>query len=82
MFITVNTSHSSSFHMKERIALRRQNAALAASLNEAKLENAALCQRINDLNGELLDVRQQMAEYKRQQEEKDQADSHAISPPG
>ena len=48
--------------------MKRKNKILASSLNDARLQNAALCQRLNQFNAQMLELREEITELKREKQ--------------
>lgn len=48
--------------------LRQTNKILTATLNKTRVENAALCGKINQLSGEILDLRGEVAGLEREKQ--------------
>ena len=63
-----NSSNSLSNSTLDRTGLRNKNKILASSLNDTRLQNAALCQRLNELNGQMLELRGEITELKREKQ--------------
>ena len=61
-----NSSNKNSFFDKSGLKLK--NKALAATLNNTRLQNAALCQKLNHLNGEIFELKGEIVELKREKQ--------------
>jgi len=61
-----NSTKKDSFF--DRTGLKQKNKALAATLNNTRLQNAALCQKLNQMNGEIFEVKGEIVELKREKQ--------------
>ena len=61
-----NSTKKNSFF--DRTGLKQKNKALAATLNNTRLQNAALCQKLNQMNGEIFEVKGEIVELKREKQ--------------
>ena len=60
-----SSSNNSTF---DKTALKHKNKVLAANLNHTRLENAALCQKMNELNRQMMELRGEVTELKREKQ--------------
>ena len=63
-----NNSSNNKNSFFDKSGLKLKNKALAATLNNTRLQNAALCQKLNHLNGEIFELKGEIVELKREKQ--------------
>merc|ERR1711963_1335211 len=58
----------SASNLEEKSVLHKKNKVLAATLNDTRLQNTALAAKINSMNGDLLELRLEVAELKKEKQ--------------
>ena len=61
-----NSSKKNSFF--DRTGLKQKNKVLAATLNQTRIQNAALCQKLNQMKGEIFDLKGENVELRREKQ--------------
>ena len=61
-----NSSKKNSFF--DRTGLKQKNKVLAATLNQTRIQNATLCQKLNQMKGEIFDLKGENVELRREKQ--------------